>query len=435
LAFGLFSIVRLFVIICPCVLNFAAANKFLNVQFGKEKRVKKSFVLVVWLGFQLLWLTACGGVATPVAEPTNTAVSQLPPTETAMTAPPTAVPATPTTEIVPTEPEPTLEALFPTPAVTPTPTITPTLALPVYTVTISEPTPATTLLAGRDVTFRGEVQPPPTDPVSLTLMIGSFTAVSTQITPDADSGSWEIVATVADAASGPGVLKVAVGELAQATQPNPVAFDSATDAPYISLARPVEGETAVAGYAFFMQGDSNNLINDAFTIGVLVDDCTNFIAAQKISLSSGSWYGYVILPQNAEPGPACAAAYTGEYGEAGWREALIPIQLRASDDPQAVLLNLGNPGELAFRVGQATNLFGVAVNVPENAVDFMLELDAVSGSGRLLTSGKAFVDQFGFWAIDLDMPDDAPSGAALLTISAGEGESYQEIRLPVTISP
>jgi hypothetical protein len=232
------------------------------------------------------------------------------------------------------------------------------------------------------------------------------------------------------------LLLASLGDLAQAQQPNPVAFDSAaTDDPYISLVNPVEGETAVSGYAFFMQGDSNNLINDAFTIGVMIDDCTNFIAAQRISLSSGSWYGFVILPQNIEPEVACAVAYTGEYGESGWRQAIIPIQLRATDDPQATLLNLGNPGELAFNVGQATNLFGVAVNVPESAVDIMLELDAVSGGGRLVTSGKAFADQFGFWSIDLDVPNNAPLGSALLTISAGEDETYQEIRLSVTISP
>ncbi|MCB8926837.1 MAG: hypothetical protein H6652_14570 [Ardenticatenaceae bacterium] len=398
--------------------------------------MKKRWLLFVCLSLILPGLAACGGSPTSVPEPTNTAVSQtIPLTETATDEPPTAVPATATTESVPTEAAPTEAALFPTPEVTATPTITPTVAMPDYTVTIVEPAPATTLLAGREVTFRGEVQPATTDPLTLTLTVGSFTAVSIQITPDGTSGSWELTTTLADAASGPGLLTVQLGDLAQAEQPNPVAFDSTTDEPYISLARPVEGETAVAGYAFFMQGDSRNLIGDAFTIGVQIDNCTNFIAAQKISLTSGSWYGYVILPQNTVPGPACAVAYTGEFGEDGWREAIIPIQLRANDDPQAVVLNLGNPGELTFNLGQDTNLFGVAINVPENAVDIMLELDAVSGDGPLITSGKAFADHFGFWSIDLDVPDDAPTGSALLTISAGEGDNYQEIRLPVTVSP
>lgn len=394
--------------------------------------MKKRFVLVISFSVILIGLAACGGAPTPTPAPTNTAVAQAPdPTEIPTDEPPV---ATPTAEMVPTEPAPTEEALFPTPDVTATSTITPTVSLPEYTVTILEPAPATTLLAGRDVTFRGEVQPPTTDPISLTLTIGSFTAVSAQVTP-ADNGSWELTTTLADAASGPGLLTATLGDLAQAQQPNPVAFDSASEEPYISLVRPMEGETAVAGYAFFMQGDSGNLIGDAFTIGVQIDNCTNFIAAQKISLTGGGWYGFVILPQNVASGPACAVAYTGEFGEEGWREAIIPIQLRAADDPQAVLLNLGNPGELIFNVGQDTNLFGVAINVPESAVDIMLELDSVGGSGPLVTSGKAFADHFGFWSIDLDVPDDAPTGPALLTISAGEGDSYQEIRLTVTISP
>lgn len=392
---------------------------------------KKPFFFVL-VSLILLTLVACGGAPTPEPEPTDTAVAQAPdPTEVPTDEPPT---ATPTPEIIPTEPEPTEDALFPTPEVTATPTITPTVALPDYTLTILEPAPATTLLAGREVTFRGEIQPPTTDPISLTLTIGSFTAVSAQIIP-ADSGSWELTTTLADAASGPGLLTAELGEQAEAQQTNPIAFDSASDEPYISLVTPVEGETAVAGYAFFMQGDSSNLIGNSFTIGVQVDSCTNFIAAQKISLTGGIWYGYVILPQNVEPGPACAVAYTGEFGEDGWREAIIPIQLRTPDDPQATFLKLGNLGEITLNVGQATNLFGVAANVSESAVDIMLELDSVGGSGVLVTSGKAFADQYGFWAIDLDVPDDTPTGPALLTISAGEGDSYQEIRLSVTISP
>ncbi len=397
--------------------------------------MKKKVLLFLPVGLISLLLIACGNAATPTPLPTETAVAQIPPTETATDEPSTAVPATPTTEIVPTEPEPTEETLFPTPVVTPTPTLTPTVEIPNYTITILEPAPVTTLLAGREVTFRGEVQPPTTEPLTLTLRIGSFTAVSTQITPDTSSGSWELTTTLAESASGPGSLTVTLGDLAQAEQPVSLAFDNSTDEPYISLARPVEGETAVAGHAFLMQGDSNNLIDDAFTIGVLVDDCTNFIAAQKISLASGSWYGFVILPQNVEPGPACAVAYTGEYGEDDWREALIPIQLLAADDPQATSLRLGNPGDLAFTVGNTTNLFGVAVNVPDRAVDIMLVLDSASGEGEVITSGTAFADPFGLWSIDLELPDDAPSGPALLTISSGADENYQEIRLPVTIAP
>ena len=397
--------------------------------------MKKRRLLFVLLGMNLLWLAACGGVPTPA--PTETAISQItPPTEPppVETEPPTAVPATATAELVPTEVEATDEPLFPTPVVTPTPTLTPTPEMPDFTVTIAEPAPATTLLAGREVTFRGEVQPPTSDSISLTLTIGSFTAVSAQINPDAATGSWELTTTLADNVSGPGLLIVSWGDLAQTQQDIRLAFDSTTEEPYIALSRPVQGETAVAGHAFFFQGDSSNLIDDAFTIGVLVDNCSNFIAAQKISLSSGNWYGFVILPQNAAAGPACAVAYTGEYGEEGWREALIPIQLHAFDDPQATLLSLSNPGELTFTVGSVTNLFGVAVNVPDRAVDIVLVLDSTSGS-QLVASGKAFADQFGFWSIDLELSDDAPSGPGLLTVSSGEGDSYQEIRQTVTISP
>ncbi len=396
----------------------------------------KKFIL--FLPFALIWLllTACGATATPTPPVTGTAVAQdIPPTETATDELPTAVPATPTTEIVPTESEPTAEALFPTPVVTPTPTLTPTAEIPNYTITIVEPAPATTLLAGREVTFRGEIQPPTTEPLTLTLTIGSFTAVSSEIIPDANSGSWELTTTVAGTASGPGVLSVILGNLAQVEQPVSLVFDSTTDEPYISLSWPVEGETAVAGHAFIMQGDSHNLIDDTFTIGILVDGCTEFIAAQKISLANGRWYGFVILPQNVEPGPACAVAYTGEYGEAVWREALIPIQLRPFDDPQVTLLELGNPDGFSFASGNTTNLFGIAINVPEQAVNIMLELDSASDSSEIITSGTAFADQFGLWSIDLELPEDAPSGPALLTISTGADESYQEIRLAVNIAP
>jgi len=285
------------------------------------------------------------------------------------------------------------------------------------------------------VTIRGDVQPPTTDSISITVTIGSFTAVSTQVIPDGTTGSWELTTTVADTVSGPGLLTAALGRLAQTEQPIQIAFDRSSEEPYIALSRPVQGETAVAGYAFFLQGDSNNLIDDTFTIGVMVDDCSNFIAAQKISLTGGIWFGFVILPQNAAVGPACAVAYTGEYKADGWREVQIPIQLRAFDDTQAVLLNLGNLGELTFARGEMTNLFGVAVNLPERTVNIELVLDSASSGSQLIATGKAFADQFGFWSIDLAIPDDALSGRGLLTISGGEGENYQEIRQPVTISP
>ncbi|MCP4422416.1 MAG: hypothetical protein GY805_37885, partial [Chloroflexi bacterium] len=145
--------------------------------------------------------------------------------------------------------------------------------------------------------------------------------------------------------------------------------------------------------------------------------------------------GFVILPQNATIGSACAIAYTGEYEANGWRAVQIPIQLYAFDDPEATLLSLGNLGELLFHADQATNLFGVAANFPESVVDIALVLDSTSSGSQLIATGKAFADQFGFWSIDLQIPANAPSGQGLLTISAGEGDNYQEIRQPVTISP
>ena len=392
--------------------------------------MKKRQILCLLIGLNLLWLAACGTAPTPLPSPTETAVSQtISPTETATEEPATAVPATATIA------QPTREPLFPTPEVTPTPTITPTLALPDYELTIAEPAPDTMLIAGQEVTFRGAVQPPTADPISVTITIGSFTAVSAQISPDATTGDWELSTTLASTISGPGLLTVSLGDLAQTEQPIQLAFDRSAAEPYIALSKPVQGETAVAGYTFFFHGDSNNLIDDAFTIGVLVDDCTNFIAAQKISLSNGRWFGFVILPQNAAAGSACAIAYTGEYEADGWRAAQIPIQLRAFDDPQVTLLTLGNLAEPIFRIDQATNLFGVAVNLPERAVNIELVLDSASSGSQLVATGKAFADQFGFWSIDLEIPANAPSGQGLLTISGGDGDNYQEIRQTVTISP
>ncbi|VAW41948.1 hypothetical protein MNBD_CHLOROFLEXI01-661 [hydrothermal vent metagenome] len=394
--------------------------------------MKKEY-LSLFLGITLFGLAACGGTPTPLP-PTQTAV---PPTETVNVEviAETAVPPTPTNEPIPTEAEPTSEALFPTPEVTATPTLTPTAEMPNYAITIAEPVTASTLLAGTEVTVRGNVQPPTTDPISITVTIGSFTAVSAQVVPDGTTGNWQVTAPVADTVSGPGLLTAALGRLTQTDQPIQIAFDRSSEEPYLALSRPVQGETAVAGHAFLLQGDSNNLIADAFTIGVMVDGCSNFIAAQKISLTGGIWFGFVILPQNAAAGPACAVAYTGEYKADDWREVQIPIQLRAFDDTQAVLLDLGNLGELTFARGEMTNLFGVAVNLPDRAVNIELVLDSASSGSQLIATGKAFADQFGFWSIDLAIPDDAPNGLGLLTISGGEEENYQEIRQTVTISP
>lgn len=399
--------------------------------------MKRSQILIVFclsLGMILL-LSACGeATATPTSPPVDTAVA-------AETIAPTDPPATdtpePTETAVPTDTpvEPTATATEPPPSPTPEPTETAVPETVDYEITVTEPAAGAELIVGQEVTFSGQIDPPPTESFVIAVMVGGIEAMTGMVDADPTTGEWSFTAELLPLATGPGELIVSVTPEVELRQEAVLVFDPASEDPFVTLSRPESVETAVSGRVFFFAGDSQNLIDDTLTIGVLVEDCTTFAAAQSFDLSGGRWYGLIILPEDLESGPACAIAYTGEYESDAWRGALTPINIVPPTDPAANLLVLGNPGEIPFRVGEGTSLFGAGINPERNEVEIRLASDEAGAASELIASGKAFPDQFGYWEIELEVPEGASSGLALLTISMGSDEDYREVRQNVIVAP
>jgi hypothetical protein len=385
---------------------------------------------LLWLSF---WLVGCGletDATTPTLEAT---LPPAPPLETAVT-------ATPTTATITAEPTATQTA-------EPTPTATPDVTLPPTVTAEPSPTqttaPATTLLSvnqpfddtevvvGSELMVGGRAQPGAGE-LFLRLQVVSRDIFTGTVLIEAD-GTWATAVTVPHHVTGPAELVVTspLGEVVIV----PLRLLPDPDMPGLTLRRPGPEDRPVAGYTLFFEGRALEPHNDTIRIGVLVEECTLLAVAQDITVSGGPWRGLLNLPPDVT-GAACAVAYTGAGSisapEGEWREARLPITILSSADAEALSISLGNPLGATFQAGQTAELFGVAVNALNNEVFVALILD--DGQGTVLAEGVTTVDAFGFWEIDLLLPEDA-TGPALVWVRIGEGDSQYEIHIPTAVTP
>ncbi len=379
---------------------------------------------IIWFICMGVLLTACGkeGTATPTAVTTRT-----PPTATA-TAVPTEPPPTPTAThtAVPT----------PTPVATAThtPAPTDTAVSSATTITIVQPAAAAEITVGQEVIIAGRAVPPPMQPLTIRMtVVGGVEIVYETAVPDND-GNWSVTAVLSPTITGPAELSAQLdGTETSTAVPITLLPQTGVDKSFITLNRPMTGDTAVAGYTLLFDGRVNNPVNETVTITVLDQACTAIAANQSFAVSGGNWIGYTIISSQAAPGPGCAIAATGAPDQADRREVRIPLTILAAEDEEAILLQLGNSGDISFQAGQNTYLFGIAINAPEREVSLRLEADDPARPSGLITSATAYANQYGFWEIDLEIPDDA-AGEALLYITIGNSDAaYREIRLPITI--
>lgn len=249
---------------------------------------------------------------------------------------------------------------------------------------------------------------------------------------DADTGRWQATLPVSRHVTGPARLIVNPENSDETAAIDlEILPDEGTDNPGLTLRRPGEHDTAVAGYTLFFGGRVRNPIDNTVTISIMIDDCTTVATSQSFTLVGGAWHGLLILPPDVT-GPACAVATTGTVGEGEWREARLPITILTSDKEAAYSLTLGSPSDnRTFRAGQAAQIFGVAVNAPDDTVHVVVNLD--DADGTLLAEGTAEVDNFGYWALQLLLPEDI-TGPATITASMGEGSNHIEFRTSTTIT-
>lgn len=329
----------------------------------------------------------------------------------------------------------------PEPTATPTPGPMTTPAQPV--IFIDYPAAEAELLAGDEITINGHALPPLPETVHVRITAAGGAEVFDETTPvEADTGNWSVTAVLSPTLSGPAELAVLLPNAGGVSQP--VTLIAATDSeqPSITLRRPTMVDTAVVGYILLFEGQINHPINGMVTIALLDNNCISTAATQSFPVSDGDWIGYLIISTQAVPGPACAIAYTGTPGQPTMREARVPLTLLAAEDSRALILQLGN-NEMAFQAGNSTYLFGIAINAPGREVNIRLEteaeteiedtLETATPAPKLITSATAFADQFGFWEIDLEIPEDAASEALLFITIGRAGAPYREIRRSVTI--
>ena len=370
----------------------------------------------------MIVLAACSSPAVSTPLPTQPAAELQIPTVVSTNTPETAVTNTPlptaTVKIEPTT--------VPTTTPEPTPTQVPTPVL-----SIDEPTAGSVLLPG-ELTFTGEISPMPETPPSFSFSIANQEIITGPVTLDTANGQWHITVTLTNTISGPASMNV-VGPDAVMSTTYIVGSAPDADAPVVTLARTTPADMIVAGYTVLLSGNGRNLIDETLTIQVLAQSCTDSVANVSFPLTGGDWDGQLIIPKTATPGPACVIAYTGTRGTGVWHEARLPITIVPEDDPAALLLAVGNPQEDVFPAGRTAEIYGVAVNAPDNEVQVTLAADNPDGSPLLLGEGTAVADVFGYWSIQFSLPADF-AGPATLLVTIGEGDTYSELRLPLSVA-
>ena len=381
---------------------------------------------VVLLLCALLFLIACSGTTPPATRAEVTAPTPLPEPTATWTPEPTLTPTSTS------QPEPTATA-SPTPLPTTIPTLSPTPTRTAgVTLTIEQPADRAEVVAGDEITVSGRVQPAPEGELLLAVEVAARNVASGSVRVEADSGRWQATLTLSRHVTGPARLIVSPENSDETAAIDlEILPDEGADNPGLTLKRPGEHDTAVAGYTLFFGGRVRNPIDNTVTISVMTDDCTTLATSQSFTLVGGAWHGLLILPPDVT-GPACAVATTGTVGEGEWREARLPITILTSDNEEALSLTLGSPSDnRTFRAGQPAEIFGVAINAPDDTVHVVVNLD--NAAGTLLAEGTAEVDAFGYWALQLPLPEDV-TGPAIITASMGEGNNHVEFRTSTTIT-
>jgi hypothetical protein len=362
---------------------------------------------IVTLLFALLLLAACTELlpqptSTPPPRATETAAAPVAePTETPQ--PTATLPATATVRpTATTRPTATPEPPTPTP-IRPTATATVTPDPGAVPVVIEEPAAEATIDVEGTLDVAGTA-PPGSLTVFLALEAAGVRLAESSVSPDANgqwAGSMQVPANV----TGDLLLRATAGEQAaeqvvKALRPNIVP-------PFITLVHPDSSWHAVSGRALFFQGRVQRPPDGIITIALLYDNCQETAAEQSFDIGAGGRYwGFVVIPAEVS-GPACAVAYFGEPGDEEWRGATARLDVVPPDDPDARGLFLGNFPDNDVPRGEPVTVYGSAYNAPNRQVQVSLEV-----GGTAVADGTAIADAFGYWEIDLTLPETVPAGSA-----------------------
>ena len=355
------------------------------------------------------------------------ACSDTPPVPTL--APTAAAPTqSPTSEASPALPTP----LAPTATPTPEPSPTPVLAIAEPTplsgsdVNITSPSAGVDLVQGSELNASGLVRLDPSHTFSVTLSSATGYVLAESAPEVEEFNTWQTTLTVPHSVSGPAELRASVfapdgSLLAEDVLPVSLLLDPDATDRYLDLFRPVVGDSATAGFNLFFDGRAQRPVNNVVTIMLWHDDCRNEVARQSFQLSgSGYWQGFLVIPTNIA-GPACAVARFGQPGEESWREAQVTLNVAGLSEEPAPGVLVGNPPPGSeLDPGRSVLLYGTAFNAPERTVTVSILLE----NGRVLTEGVTAADIFGYWELELFIPEDALGPAVIRAAVGDEAEEF-----------
>lgn len=377
----------------------------------------------------LLFLVACGSPDDPL--PTLAAAVELP-TATATSLPPTLDISTrpPESGVISSDDDAA------SPEATPKPTVTPTAINPL--INITDPNPNALLPLGSETEVRGLVQREADQSILVSLR-SSNGRLLTEVAAVPNEVGWQTSFVLPPFVSGAAIMQAdlldADGTLLSSYQvPVWLTLNKEADGRYLELFRPTFEETAVAGFNIFFDGEIFLPVNRTVTISIWTDECQTRVARQSFVLGASSrpiyWQGFVVVPQDLE-GPACAVAHTGEPGTEDWREASVPINVLPPEELEARGVTIGNPPPDSEAIaGQELILYGTALNVSEGPVSVSILME----NGRVVSQTSFTTDYWGYWETAVNLPIDV-EGLAAITVSAGEGDTFNESTTIIRVNP
>ncbi len=319
---------------------------------------------------------------------------------------------------------------------TPKPTITPTAVNPL--INVSDPNPNQLLTLGNEVTVRGLVQMAEDQSIQVSL-VSSNGRLLTEIAAVPNEFGWQTSFLLPPYVSGAATVRaslLAADSSVLATYDVPVwlTLNKEASSRYLEMFRPTFEETAVGGFNIFFDGEVLLPVNRTISVSIWADDCQTRVARQNFVLGASNrpvyWQGFVVVPQDLV-GPACAVASTGEPGTENWREASVPIEVLAPTELEARGVTIGNPPPDSEAIaGQELVLYGTALNVSEGPVSVSILME----NGRVVSQTSFTTDYWGYWETAVTLPIDV-EGLAEITVSAGEGDTFNESTTIIRVNP
>jgi len=319
---------------------------------------------------------------------------------------------------------------------TPKPTITPTAVNPL--INISDPNPNQLLILGNEVAVRGLVQREEDQSIQVSL-VSSNGRLLTEIAAVPNDFGWQTTFVLPPYVSGAATVRASLlaadgSVLSSYDVPVWLTLNKEASDRYLEMFRPTFEETAVGGFNIFFDGEILLPVNRTISVSIWADDCQTRVARQNFVLGASNrpvyWQGFVVVPQDLV-GPACAVASTGEPGTENWREASVPIDVLAPTELEARGVTIGNPAPDSEAIaGQELVLYGTALNVSEGPVSVSILME----NGRVVTQASFTTDYWGYWETAVTLPIDV-EGLAEITVSAGEGDTYNESTTIVRVNP